>query len=53
MLNRVAQITASDPKGNWSFSGKNFVVTEVEINLQDGDRPDGGYYLCSISGIEI
>jgi hypothetical protein len=53
MLNRTVAINASDPKGNWSFSDKRFVVTEVDIQLTDGNRPDGGYYLCSMSGIEI
>jgi hypothetical protein len=53
LLNRPVAITATDPKLAWSFSGKLFVVTDADIQLTDADRPDGGYYLCSVSGIEI
>lgn len=53
MANRIASLTASDPKGNWSFADKRFVVTDVTVELNEPDRPGGGYYLCSIAGVEI
>jgi hypothetical protein len=46
----LLSLAVADPKGNFSFSGKSFVVTDVDIQLQDKDRPDGGYYLCDSRG---
>jgi hypothetical protein len=56
LLNREVRVKAKDPKGAWDFSsgdGKRFIVTDVEGQLADGDSPNGGYWLCSCSGIEI
>jgi hypothetical protein len=56
LLNREVRLKAKDPKGAWDFSsgdGKRFIVTDVEGQLADGDSPNGGYWLCSCSGIEI
>jgi hypothetical protein len=56
LLNREIKIKAKDPKGSWDFTtggGKRFIVTDVEGQLQDPDSPNGGYWLCSASGIEI
>lgn len=53
LFNRVVSITGSDPKRAWAFTNKNFVVTNVSINLAGKDGLGGGYYMCSISGKEI
>jgi hypothetical protein len=54
LLNRLIKIDAKDPKGAWDFTGgKLFVVTDVEGSLQDAGSPNGGYWLCTVSGIEV
>ncbi|MBA3829900.1 MAG: hypothetical protein H0X33_13250 [Taibaiella sp.] len=54
LFNREILIKAKDPKKGWNFSGgKRFIVTDVSGELTDADNPNGGYWLCSLSGIEI
>jgi hypothetical protein len=54
LFNREIFIKAKDPKGGWDYSsGKRFIVTDVSGQLQDADEPNGGYWMCDLSGIEI
>jgi hypothetical protein len=54
LFNREIFIKAKDPKGGWDYSsGKRFIVTDVSGQLQDADKPSGGYWMCDLSGIEI
>lgn len=54
LFNRTISITGTDPRNGWNCQDKRFIVTDVEGQLDDPERPDGGNgYLCTLHGIEV